>query len=279
MEKVKLHTCGNATLILEVNGNPLIATDPWLDCHRAYFGSWSTTHKIPDMHLDMLERCRYYWISHYHPDHLNLRSLLKLKAKEKIILLAEQFSNRVAFDLRRIGFNVIELPSRKYITIDEGIKIATFPIINTIDSALLIKANNSLIVNLNDTLPDPSMKFLQKEVSSVKNSLLLKLAGYGDADMINIFDSNGIFIEPAAAKKPAPGYLLTQNALKINATHAMHFSSFHKYVREDSIWANKYVTPENDLDRGWSNKIGYFKQFSSIELLNEGFKKLDIAKH
>ena len=66
--------------------------------------------------------------------------------------------------------------------------------------------------------------------------------------MINIFDENNKFIEPLASTKTAPGYLLTSQAKKIKCTHAMHFSSFHKYVRTDSIWANKYTTPENDLD-------------------------------
>ena len=51
----------------------------------AYFGSWSTSHKIPSFHLDLLEKVPFIWISHFHPDHLNLRSLLKLKAREKTI--------------------------------------------------------------------------------------------------------------------------------------------------------------------------------------------------
>ena len=45
---INIHTCGNATLIIEKDKKPVIATDPWLDCHKAYFGSWATTHKIPD---------------------------------------------------------------------------------------------------------------------------------------------------------------------------------------------------------------------------------------
>ena len=98
----------------------------------------------------------------------------------------------------------------------------------------------------------------KNQIAKSKHSLLLKLAGYGDADMINIY-RNGNFIEPIAATKPAPGFLLTSNAKKLNCTHAMHFSSFHKYVRKDSLWANKYTTPENDLERGWDKNIGYFK--------------------
>ncbi len=269
----KLHTCGNATLIIESNGNPIIATDPWLHTHTAYFGSWRTSHKIPKHHMDLLERCPYYWISHFHPDHLNLRSLLKLKAKNKTIFLSNQYYNRVASDLRKVGIKVVILPTSKYINLEHDIEIATFPILNSIDSALLIKINGCLIVNLNDAVSEPASSFVRKEIASSKHSLLLKLAGYGDADMINVYNSQGKFLEPAAASKPAPGYLLTRQAKNIGCTHAMHFSSFHKYVRSDSSWANAYTTPESDLERGWDSKVGYFKQFSSILISSNGFEK------
>ena len=146
---------------------------------------------------------------------------------------------------------------------------------DTIDSALIIKCKNNLIVNLNDTICDPSKKFIKQEISKCKHSLLLKLAGYGDADMINIYNHEKKFIEPIAASKPAPGEILTSQAKKIGCTHAMHFSSFHKYVRTDSLWANSYTTPEKDLKRGWDQKIGYYQQFSSISLTSNGFKKID----
>ena len=270
-----MHTCGNATLIIEKDDRPIIATDPWLHNHTAYFGSWATTHKIPDFHMSLLQKVPYIWISHFHPDHLNLRSLLKIHAKDKKILLSYQYSNRIANDLRNAGIDVIVLPPRKYINLEEDFELATFPILSTVDSGLIIKCKKNLIVNLNDTLCDPSKDFLKKEISKSKNSLLLKLAGYGDADMINIFDEKNRFIEPIAASKPAPGMLLTSQAKKINCTHAMHFSSFHKYVRLDSLWANKYTTPQDDLKRGWDNKVGYFEEFSSIEINDNGFKKIN----
>ncbi|MBO8219562.1 MBL fold metallo-hydrolase [Prochlorococcus marinus] len=274
MSELRLHTCGNATLILEKNSVPILATDPWLDIHTAYFGSWCTSHKIPKFHFELLQKVPFIWISHFHPDHLNLRSLLKLKAREKTILLSYQYCNRVAEDLRRAGMKVVILPPRQFINIEDDLDIATFPILSTVDSILLIRFKQNLVINSNDTSWDPSMNFIKKEVAKSKSSLLLKLAGYGDADMINIYDEKSRFIEPIAATKPAPGFLLTSQANKLNCTHAMHFSSFHKYIRKDSLWANKYTTPENDLTRGWNKNIGYFKQFSSILINEKGFMKL-----
>ena len=143
MSEIKLHTCGNATLIIERDSKPIIATDPWLDTHTAYFGSWSTSHKIPSFHLDLLEKVPFIWISHFHPDHLNLRSLLKLKAREKTILISYQYSSRVAEDLRKAGMRVIVLPPRQFINLAEGVEVATFPILKTVDSVLLIKCKKN----------------------------------------------------------------------------------------------------------------------------------------
>ena len=274
LSEIKIHICGNATLIVEKDNKPIIATDPWLHFYTAYFGSWSTAFKIPNYHLSLLEKVPFIWISHFHPDHLNLKSLFRIKGREKKILLSQQYSNRVAYDLRKAGFNVLILPSKSFINLDEDIDIATFPILNTVDSCLIIKIKKNLVINLNDTLCDPSKNFLKKEIKKSNNSLLLKLAGYGDADMINVFDDKNKFIEPIASSKPAPGKLLTTQAKKINCTHAMHFSSFHKYVRKDSKWANKYTTPTSDLKRGWDKRVGYFEEFSSILVNEKGFQKV-----
>lgn len=271
MPEINLHSIGNATLIIEDEGTAILCTDPWLDNVRAYFGSWKTSHKIPEKHLNLIKESKYIWISHFHPDHLSLESLHKIKAREKIILLSEQYSNRVARDLRRMGFQVLELPARQWMRISDNVQISTFCIPDTIDSVLLIRANDCLIANLNDTDLHPAISFVKKEVGSAKNSLLLKLAGYGDADMINIYENGSNFIEPLASQKPAPGMLLTTQARKYGFTHAMHFSSFHKYCRTDSEWANTYTTPENDLARGWDQSVGYFKHFSSIKLTDQGF--------
>ena len=45
--------------------------------------------------------------------------------------------------------------------------MATFPILSTVDSGLIIKCKKNLIVNLNDTLCDPSKDFLKKEISKI----------------------------------------------------------------------------------------------------------------
>ena len=115
--KINFETIGNATLIVSERDKTLLCTDPWFDENSAYFGSWSLSHKFPEQQRLKCENSKYIFISHFHPDHLNLRSLLKLKARNKTILLCEQYSNRDAYDLRNAGMKVIILPSRKFINL------------------------------------------------------------------------------------------------------------------------------------------------------------------
>ena len=48
--------------------------------------------------------------------------------------------------------------------LQEDFELATFPILSTVDSGLIIKCKKNLIVNLNDTMCDPSKDFLKKEI-------------------------------------------------------------------------------------------------------------------
>ena len=60
---------------------------------------------------EKVENSKYIFISHFHPDHLNLASLRHCKIH--YLIVSQHFGARVENDLRRIGFNVISLPSRK----------------------------------------------------------------------------------------------------------------------------------------------------------------------
>ena len=63
---------------------------------------------------------------------------------------------------------VLILPSRQYINLEEDINIATFPILNTVDSVLLIKCKNNLIINANDTSCESSLKFIKMKLLKVR---------------------------------------------------------------------------------------------------------------
>ena len=122
--KINFETMGNATLIVSENNIPLISTDPWFDNYPVYFGSWRLTHIFPYEQREKVEKSKYIFISHFHPDHLNLASLRH--CKNSTILLAQHYGSRVENDLRRIGFKVISLPSSKWIEIGAKTRIMLF---------------------------------------------------------------------------------------------------------------------------------------------------------
>ena len=83
--------------------------------------------------------------------HLNMPSLSS--CRNSTILLAQHYGNRIEKELRKNGFNVIGLPSRKWINLSSNTRIILFN--NELqDSALLIEitdnvGSKSLVLNSN----------------------------------------------------------------------------------------------------------------------------------
>ena len=278
--KINFETIGNATLIISENDTPILSTDPWFDNHPVYFGSWKLTHEFPKKQRMKVENSKYIFISHFHPDHLNLASLSS--CKESTILIAQHYGSRVENDLRRIGFKVICLPARKWIDIGYRTRIMLFK--NEIqDSALLIELKDntdqkSLILNLNDS----GGYGFEKEVASIskkyKNSFYLQLHSWGCADMINLFNQNGKRILPLAANKFPVGRDIKEGMKRFNCNISIPFSCHHQYQRRDSYWANKYVTPLNLMSEGFVEDYKHIllPAFQDIELSQGTFLNRDI---
>src|SRR5580704_9896124 len=188
-------TTGNATLIA-YDDKPILATDPWFgDENPAYFGSWGLSHRIPpDCKNDILN-AEYIWFSHGHPDHLNGDSLQQIHGRH--ILLGDHVGGRIAHDLREQGFAVSILPDRQWVELSPRVKV--FCISTMIqDSILLVDVNKRLFVNLNDAGSRDCTMLIRKIVAGYQHSYMMCLSGYGDADMINFYDENGVFIAPPA---------------------------------------------------------------------------------
>ena len=119
--KTGLKTIGNATIIAYDHNKPILVTDPWLNNHSAYFGSWTLPYKIPEDILKDILFAEFIWFSHGHPDHLNPDSILEFKGKT--ILLADHVGSRIKDNLTELGFNVKILDDRKWINLSSRIKI------------------------------------------------------------------------------------------------------------------------------------------------------------
>ena len=231
-------TIGNATLICHDKG-PLLTTDPWIK-GPAYFGSWITSHEIPAEQIEHIKACKYLWISHGHPDHLSPESLKELRDKE--ILLPDHFGGRIAKDLRSQGYNVRILKDGEWVSLSDRVRVLSIGDVCQ-DAILLVDLGGRLLVNSNDASDNGAGPFVREVISKYDRSYLLCLTGYGDADMINFFDEEGVRIPPPAMKHEPFLDGIEEILVAFGIDHYVPFSAQHMYQRTDSVWANECATP------------------------------------
>jgi len=257
-------TIGNATAIVHDKG-PLLTTDPWL-VGSAYFGSWTHQHVIPDQQMDAAKRSKYVWISHGHPDHLSLDSLELLRDAE--ILVPDHYGGRIYNDLKHAGYRVWTLKDGHWITLSDRVRIMSLADVHQ-DAALLIDVDGTLIVNTNDAGDRGAGAFVRPMIPRFKDSYLLALMAYGDADMINYFDEDGNRIPPQAAKREPLGPGIAQALELYGIGHYIPFATLHRYQRTDSAWVNDCITEPGEFDKGFES--------ATAECL-PAYSRVDLAK-
>ena len=235
---IGFETIGNATVTV-FDDEPILTTDPWI-YGNPYYGSWGHKYKIPKEQLENINKCKYVFLSHGHPDHIDPESFKLFE--NKTILIGEHYGDRIYNDLSK-SFNCLKVKNNSWLDVSKNIKIKIFADWNQ-DSAILINLNNKdIILNLNDGNARGWSKEIKKIIKNYKNRFLLKLINWGDADMINFFDKHDHFVLPQAAQKIPCGKLYFDQMNKWYCNYAIPFSSLHRYVRSDSIKMNEFVTP------------------------------------
>lgn len=268
---IGFETIGNATLTL-FDDEPIMTTDPWV-FGNPYFGSWGHKYHIPNEQLNNIKKCKFIWLSHGHPDHIDPDSFSLFKGKT--ILLADHFNKRILNDLSK-EYNCIELKSNRWFEISKNIRIKSFSDWNQ-DSSLLIEVlKKDIILNLNDGQALGWSSEIKKIIKKYQNRFLLRLISWGDADMINFYDHHDKFILPLAAEKKPCGETYSYNLKKWGCNFALPFSSMHKYVRNDSLKMNKFITPLELHYEKFSNRYGeMLPAFIKWNSLNDDYEKIN----
>lgn len=245
---VGFETIGNATLICHDRG-PVLVTDPWF-VGDAYFGSWNLSHEIPDELVQSLRHCRFVWVSHGHPDHLSMDSLAQLRGKA--ILVPDHAGGRIRDALASSGFAVTVLPDRRWVPLSERIKVMSIADYNQ-DGILLADVGGRLVVNLNDACDRGWRGTVKRVVREYDISFLLRLSGFGDADMMNLFDEEDERLVPKAARRVPVGRSISWSTRQFGTRYFIPFSSMHRYQRADSLWANEHTTDLDDYRQGFES--------------------------
>ena len=243
-------TIGSATLIF-YDGEPILTTDAWIN-EDAYFGSWCHDYEIPSAQLDAIKRAKYHWFSHGHPDHLNSDALPQLTQGQ--FLLSNHHGSRIERDLIAAGHRVQILPDRDWISLSPHIKVCSFTNQNQ-DSVLLIEINGRLVIDANDS-PDYGAGWHIKRIAKhFREVYLCQLHGWGGADMVNVYDPAGRPLTDIAAKRRPIAPRAQRAAIQFGANKVIPFSSFHRFQRQDSVWANALV-PELEDYQAAANPTG-----------------------
>jgi hypothetical protein len=243
-------TIGNATVVVHDDG-PVLTCDPWIR-GSAYFGSWGLSHEIPPAQDAAVLGAGAVWFSHGHPDHLNPTSLPLFE--DRRILLPDHMGGRIAGDLRRDGYRVEVLPDGQWVRISDRVRVLCIADLLQ-DGVLLIDVGGTLVVNLNDAADHGWGGLVRRIVREFPQSYLLRLMGYGDADMINFFDEDGQRVPGIGQLRKEAGFEVGADCARMaetfGVTHYVPFSSFHRYQRADSAWANEFTTGVDDYPRGF----------------------------
>lgn len=231
-----------SAILIAYDGEPVLTTDAWInDC--AYFGSWAHDYAIPAQQLDAIKRAKFHWLSHGHPDHLNVESLPLLTGGQ--LLISDHYGGRIHRELESLGHKVRVLADHMWVQLSDRIKVYSIANKNQ-DSILLIDVGGTLIVDTNDS-PDFGASFRVRQIAkNYKSVFLCALHAWGGADMINLFDPNGRKLtDPELARRPiAPR---AQRTARIHgANYVIPFSGFHSYQRTDSAWANAFIPELED---------------------------------
>ena len=250
-------TIGNATCTVYDGSNPILTTDPWV-IGKPYFGSWTHRYKIPEDKKSNIFNAKYVWISHGHPDHLDIESLNNFK--NAYILLSDHYNNRIYNDLLDLNYNVKIIKSNVDYQLSKNISIKCFADFYQ-DSIIIINiADKDLIVNLNDSNLFGIKEVIKKEINRhnrCKNKFLLKAIGLYDADMVNFYDSNNNFIlEKHLTVNNKTGKTWSDSMRELGCNYGIIFSSMHKYQRSDSVHLNKYTKPLKTHWHLFDNTIG-----------------------
>jgi hypothetical protein len=273
--EVGFETIGNATLVV-YDRDPVLATDPWVR-GAAYFGSWGLSHEIPPAQEAAIRAAGSVWFSHGHPDHLNPASLPLFR--DTRILLPDHVGGRIAGDLARDGYRVEVLPDQTWVRISDRVRVLCIADEGQ-DAVLLIDVDGRLVVNLNDAQDRGWGRLVKRVIRAFPRSFLLRLSGFGDADMINFVDEHGERIPSLAQLRREGGFEVGAEVARMTetfgATHFVPFSSFHRYQRDDSAWANAWTTPIVEYGRGFrSDRVELLPAFVRYDCTTDSWEGID----
>lgn len=131
-------------------------------------------------------------------------------------------------------------------------------------------------MNLNDVNLGSERSFIRKLVKQYDKSFALAYSGFGDADMINLYDDQGKFIPHVLRTIDEPlGAKLENIADGLGTTYFIPFSAMHRFQRSDSIWANRFAPTNEAIENGFKNKKRLLPMFLRYDCETDQWKAIN----
>ena len=186
---------------------------------------------------------------------------------------------RIAHDLARDGYRVEVLPDATWVRISDRVRVLCIADEGQ-DGILLIDVGGELVVNLNDAQDRGWGSLVKRVIRAFPRSFLLRLSGYGDADMINFVDDDGNRVPTVPQLRRESGFQVGADVARMTetfgATHFVPFSSFHRYQRTDSVWANEWTTPVSAYEDGFaSERVELLPAFVRYDVTTGSWEPID----
>ena len=241
----QLRTLGHATMLVLEEGEPLIATDPWL-VGSVYWRSWWLEKYPSEDEIDLVRRARQLYITHSHPDHFHWPSLRRLGPRATIHPRFPGY-NVPAF-LAANGYPARVLEPWRWYAIAEGVRIASIPV-PIDDSILIVDTPAATVVNLNDAMVRPRLLACLKSRLLTPGKPLVVMKSHSPASVAMSMFRGG----ERAPMKTKEDYVSAARAMAelLGATFFVPFASNAFFNRRDSRWANEYKVIYEDLVRHW----------------------------
>lgn len=268
--RLRLKFVGHASVLFDF-GPVVVLTDPWL-VGEAFNESWAL-HPPAQLRDEDLERVTHVWISHEHPDHLNIPTLKSLPAEAKAritVLFQKHYSPDVAKFLRASGFaDVVEMPHAEFMTVD-GVELYCRQV-GHLDSCLVARHAGKTILNLNDCDTPPStLKAMLRDVGPIDVLLTqFSVAGWsGNPGDDERMDGN--------RRRMLTKFL--RDAESLRPRTVIPFASFVRFSHEENAHMNAHVNTIDTLAEAMGpEKLTVMYPGDEWDLLEGDFPGTDAA--
>jgi UDP-MurNAc hydroxylase len=242
---MKFQIVGHACLSVEAAGRKLVV-DPWI-LGPVYWDAW--WHCPEPVFDEGIFRPDFVYITHWHFDHIHPPSLRRFD-KSCTVLLPRFPVSSLPAQVRSLGFErVVELEHGRPFRLADGFTMTSYQIQYQDDSACVIEAEGTVLVDLNDAKPLPrTWKRLRRRHPRVDFMLRSHSPAWS-------YPSAYTFDDPAdAIPVDKQSYLqaFRNAAAVLSPRFAIPFASSVCHLHAEVLGENAHLGTPYDLERYWS---------------------------